>query len=681
LDNDRIFKFPATVNNIHVKTGMATAVGGNIDASTLGWDYNNNNMYRFRMGSCGFLRGITFAVIDNITGLPKTSLNYDGDDYGDAFGNYHCLNAYNEQYGFDFATAGNHPTCNTAAVSNIPWTNVIKRFIDSIPNGNYVLVYSTNNPVYTNWDTTLVAALQSLGFQAQLFANGQITGPFTYFTQKGNGSYPSVFDYQNNYNNALDTSINFNGVWYQGQFTSPKIGPAVHWQSMHWKKKGLEFPTADKDTVDVIGITSSGTEVILISTVNPDNIFDTNVVNASTYPYLKLRLRSIDDSLRTPTQLQYWRILYKKAPEAAINPAGHFVFSDSLSLGNNLKLEIGLENVSNVNMDSMLVKYSIRDAALNNYTYYIRHSPLPGLDTIVLVSKQPINGNSFLGLNKLTVEANPDNDQLEQYHFNNFAEINFHTIGDKINPLVDVTFDGQHIFNGDIVSAKPTILITLKDENKFLALNDTSVVTVYVKYPNENTPRRMNYDDVIMKFYPADSANLSHGNKAQVEFKPVFLTDGTYELLIKDKDRSGNNSSSEGRHEGNYFYDYKASFEVINKPMITNVLNYPNPFTTSTKFIFTITGTEIPDYMKIQIITIKGTVVKEITKEELGPLHIGRNITEYAWDGRDQYGDLLANGVYFYHVVTRLDDKRMDQMSMSYDKYFKKGFGKLVIIR
>jgi flagellar hook assembly protein FlgD len=115
--------------------------------------------------------------------------------------------------------------------------------------------------------------------------------------------------------------------------------------------------------------------------------------------------------------------------------------------------------------------------------------------------------------------------------------------------------------------------------------------------------------------------------------------------------------------------------------MVTNVLNYPNPFTTATKFVFTITGNEVPDYMKIQIMTIKGTVVKEITKDELGPLHIGRNITEYTWNGRDEFGDLLANGVYFYRVVTKLDNKQMDHMSTGYDKYFKKGFGKLVIIR
>ncbi len=184
-----------------------------------------------------------------------------------------------------------------------------------------------------------------------------------------------------------------------------------------------------------------------------------------------------------------------------------------------------------------------------------------------------------------------------------------------------------------------------------------------------------------MKFYPADSNNLSKNNRAQIELKPTLNVDGIYELLVKDRDRMGNNSSSSNLNESNVFYDYKTTFEVINKAMITNVLNYPNPFTTSTKFVFTITGTELPDILKIQIMTVKGTVVKEISKDELGALRIGRNITEYTWDGRDSYGDLLANGVYFYRVVTRMDNKDMEHLSQSYDKYFKKGFGKMVIIR
>jgi flagellar hook assembly protein FlgD len=79
--------------------------------------------------------------------------------------------------------------------------------------------------------------------------------------------------------------------------------------------------------------------------------------------------------------------------------------------------------------------------------------------------------------------------------------------------------------------------------------------------------------------------------------------------------------------------------------------------------------------------TITGKLVREIERDELGPLHIGRNITEYAWDGRDQFGDRLANGVYFYRVLTKINTENIEHMDSGADTYFKKGFGKMYLMR
>jgi flagellar hook assembly protein FlgD len=118
--------------------------------------------------------------------------------------------------------------------------------------------------------------------------------------------------------------------------------------------------------------------------------------------------------------------------------------------------------------------------------------------------------------------------------------------------------------------------------------------------------------------------------------------------------------------------------------MISNMFNYPNPFTSSTAFVFTLTGSQIPQNLRIQILTISGKVVKEITKDELGPLRIGKNITEYKWDGTDQYGNRLANGVYLYRVITNLNGKRLDKyvdQNENTDKYFNNGYGKMYLMR
>jgi flagellar hook assembly protein FlgD len=101
--------------------------------------------------------------------------------------------------------------------------------------------------------------------------------------------------------------------------------------------------------------------------------------------------------------------------------------------------------------------------------------------------------------------------------------------------------------------------------------------------------------------------------------------------------------------------------------------------------VFYITGREVPQNIKIEVLTITGKVVREITKAELGPLRIGRNITEFKWDGTDQYGSKLANGVYLYRVVTNLNGKELEHYKAGKDdktdQYFNKGYGKMVLIR
>ena len=83
----------------------------------------------------------------------------------------------------------------------------------------------------------------------------------------------------------------------------------------------------------------------------------------------------------------------------------------------------------------------------------------------------------LVGVNSIWIEVNPYDGptawQAERYHFNNLANWQFEVVPDNENPLLDVSFDGVHILNGDVVSPSPSILIKLDDDNEFLALNDT----------------------------------------------------------------------------------------------------------------------------------------------------------------------------------------------------------------
>ena len=79
--------------------------------------------------------------------------------------------------------------------------------------------------------------------------------------------------------------------------------------------------------------------------------------------------------------------------------------------------------------------------------------------------------------------------------------------------------------------------------------------------------------------------------------------------------------------------------------------------------------------------TITGKMVREIGMEELGPIHIGRNITQYAWDGKDDHGDRLANGVYLYVLQQILAERALMKNPTDADQYFKKGWGKMYLMR
>ena len=110
--------------------------------------------------------------------------------------------------------------------------------------------------------------------------------------------------------------------------------------------------------------------------------------------------------------------------------------------------------------------------------------------------------------------------------------------------------------DGDIVSPKPNIYISLKDENQFLELSDTSLFKVFIKYPEAYVAENVSFQDDWIKFFPASLSENGDKNNAYIELSPQFEEDGTYQLIVQAEDVSGNQSGE---------VDYKVNFDVINK--------------------------------------------------------------------------------------------------------------------
>jgi len=90
-------------------------------------------------------------------------------------------------------------------------------------------------------------------------------------------------------------------------------------------------------------------------------------------------------------------------------------------------------------------------------------------------------------------------------------------------------------------------------------------------------------------------------------------------------------------------------FTVANdeKLELTHVLNYPNPFTTRTQFWFEHNKPGQDLVVRIQIFSLSGRVIKMLERTINTP---GNRSSELEWDGRDEYGDKIGRGVYFYKL-------------------------------
>ncbi|MBL4652475.1 MAG: hypothetical protein JKY53_06355 [Flavobacteriales bacterium] len=550
---------------------------------------------------------------------------------------------------------------------------------NEVPDNNYILVYTAVTGNFQDasvWDSTSFAAIESFGFD-KLSTNGVlkpgVSGdvPYIFFAKKGDNSKRKDLIGLSNETISL-TGLQMQSVLPQGYVESTLIGPAVAWETLSWKHVADETGNQDSVNLTIYVQDINGEDSLAQSYLDQPSgeINLDSVVDAKKFPYIKLRTHIYDKTLITSGQLERWHVLYDGIPEVALDPHSFFTFvDDTLQEGQDLEISIAIENVSHYDMDTLRVSYSITKDGTTIPITYTKEDPLLSLEQLVdTISYQTLGVKP--GINTLWIEVNPEDErwQLEQYHFNNIARKTFYVERDITNPLLDVTFDGIHILDGDIVSPTPTIIMELKDENPYIAIDDTSSFDLYIADPEGNqTLLSFNGNDPVI----FTEATLPD-NKAQVEYTPTFKTDGVYTLSVQGKDGSGNNAGD---------FNYNISFEVINKSTISEIMNYPNPFSTSTRFVFVLTGSKIPDQFKIQILTVAGTVVREITQDELGPINIGRNISEYAWNGTDEFGDPLANGVYLYRVITKIDNQDIEHRSTGADEYFHKGFGKMYLMR
>ena len=211
--------------------------------------------------------------------------------------------------------------------------------------------------------------------------------------------------------------------------------------------------------------------------------------------------------------------------------------------------------------------------------------------------------------------------------------INENAENDNTGPDINLYMNDESFIDGGITNENPFLIVKLFDEN---GINTSSGIghdiTAVLDGDNSNTFQLNDYYEAALDDYQNGS----------IKYPLRDLEPGLHTINFKAWDVFNNSSSGEIQFLVN---------DQNDNLVISNVLNYPNPFVNYTEFWFNHNSSDVLDVL-IQIFTVSGKLVKTISQQTnlSGSSSLSRDLI---WDGRDEYGDRLAKGVYVYKLKVR----------------------------
>ncbi|HTA81322.1 MAG TPA: type IX secretion system sortase PorU [Bacteroidia bacterium] len=202
-------------------------------------------------------------------------------------------------------------------------------------------------------------------------------------------------------------------------------------------------------------------------------------------------------------------------------------------------------------------------------------------------------------------------------------------------PKVRLYVNDSNFAYGGMTNENPELFAILNDSNGINTAGSSIGHDITAVLDNN----AQNTIDLNQYYQPA----LNNYQKGTVTYPFSSLTPGTHSLSLRVWNVYNNTT--------------EASTEFVVQPQsnlqLQHVLNYPNPFTTHTQFFFELNEVCDQTNVQIQIFTITGKLVKNIVTTVKTDSFRSQPID---WDGRDDYGDRIGNGVYIYHVKVRTSE-------------------------
>lgn len=201
---------------------------------------------------------------------------------------------------------------------------------------------------------------------------------------------------------------------------------------------------------------------------------------------------------------------------------------------------------------------------------------------------------------------------------------------DSEPPKVEMLADGVPLAANSYTGARPQVSVLIQDENGV----DISAQSLQILLDGETVPEVWTLPDSIVD-----------GNQIHLEGL-AQLSAGVHQLTVRAADCIGNAIAP-----------LEISFEVAARFEMTMLGNYPNPFKRQTTFAYSLTAPA--DRIALKIYSASGQLIRRMdgfNQEDAHPQGAGYH--EWLWDGADEEGHQVANGVYFYRLSAEAGGKK-----------------------
>jgi hypothetical protein len=243
------------------------------------------------------------------------------------------------------------------------------------------------------------------------------------------------------------------------------------------------------------------------------------------------------------------------------------------------------------------------------------------------------------GYGKLSFYAkNETTDAAGYYNGITIGGYNQNALADNEGPVVNLFINDENFMFGGLTDENPVLLAHVYDES--------GINTVGSGIGHDITALLDGYDSYILNQY-YESA-LDSFQKGTITYPFYNLSNGKHSLSLKVWDVFNNSTTA-----------YTEFIVAESSEMaIESLMNYPNPFKTSTTFSFEHNQVEEPLNISIEIYSLNGQLVRRI--EDIYNAG-GYRYKSLQWDGSAEDGSKLNQGMYIYKLLVRNYDGSVSQ--------------------